>query len=178
MGLAQPLLHTHLPRDNPRPDLRRTRTRRPQPRRLRRRVDRLGSPLEIETPVDGSHIGSVRQVTRDEYDGIVDRAHEAYMEWHTVPATHRGEAIRQLGNRPRVKNESLGSCNARDEQDPGRGEGRGAVDDRHLRLRGRTVAPALRAHASLRRGIRTPMRTPTTPSIIACPEMTAPVAGV
>jgi len=68
-----------------------------------------GTPLEIETPVDGSRIGSVRQVTREEYDRIVARAHEAFLEWRTVPAPKRGEVVRQLGNRLREKKDALGA---------------------------------------------------------------------
>ncbi len=68
-----------------------------------------GDPLHIETPVDGSGIGSVRQVTPDEYDRIVARAHEAFMAWRKVPAPERGELVRQLGNRLREKKEALGA---------------------------------------------------------------------
>ncbi|MDT8368508.1 MAG: aldehyde dehydrogenase family protein [Longimicrobiales bacterium] len=68
-----------------------------------------GEPLEIDTPIDGSRIGSVRQVTREEYDRIVERAHEAFLSWRRVPAPRRGEVIRQLGNRLREKKEALGA---------------------------------------------------------------------
>ncbi len=68
-----------------------------------------GELLNIETPVDGSDLGSVRQVTREEYERIVDRAHQAFLEWRTVPAPQRGELVRQLGNRLREKKEALGA---------------------------------------------------------------------
>jgi len=68
-----------------------------------------GEVLEIETPVDGTRLGSVRQVTREEYDRIVDRAHQAFLEWRTVPAPKRGELVRQLGNRLREKKDALGA---------------------------------------------------------------------
>jgi aldehyde dehydrogenase (NAD+) len=51
----------------------------------------------------------VRQVTEDEYDGIVDRAHAAFLEWRKVPAPRRGEVVRQLGNRLRENKEALGA---------------------------------------------------------------------
>ncbi len=60
-----------------------------------------GPELEVITPIDGSRIGVVRQVTEDEYDGIVDRAHAAFLEWRKVPAPRRGDIVRQLGNRLR-----------------------------------------------------------------------------
>ncbi len=51
----------------------------------------------------------MRQVTEDEYDGIVDRAHAAFLEWRKVPAPRRGEVVRQLGNRLRENKEALGA---------------------------------------------------------------------
>jgi len=68
-----------------------------------------GESLDIETPVDGTPIGSVRQVTPEEYDRIVARAHDAFLEWRKVPAPRRGELIRQLGNRLRDKKDALGA---------------------------------------------------------------------
>ncbi len=65
-----------------------------------------GPELDVVTPVDGSRIATVQQVTEEEYDGIADRAHQAFLKWRTVPAPKRGELIRQLGNRLReVKSE-------------------------------------------------------------------------
>ncbi len=68
-----------------------------------------GELLEIETPVDGTRIGAVRQVTAEEYDRIVARAHEAFLQWRTVPAPQRGELVRQIGNRLRDKKDALGA---------------------------------------------------------------------
>jgi aldehyde dehydrogenase (NAD+) len=60
-----------------------------------------GPDLEVITPIDGSRIATVNQVTEEEYDGIVTRAHQAFLEWRKVPGPHRGEVVRQLGNRLR-----------------------------------------------------------------------------
>jgi aldehyde dehydrogenase (NAD+) len=60
-----------------------------------------GPDLEVITPIDGSRIATVQQVTEDEYDGIVARAHAAFLEWRKVPGPARGEVVRQLGNRLR-----------------------------------------------------------------------------
>jgi aldehyde dehydrogenase (NAD+) len=67
-----------------------------------------GPELEVITPIDGSHIATVRQVTEAEYDQIVDRAHKAFLDWRRVPAPRRGEIIRQLGNRLRHYKNELG----------------------------------------------------------------------
>jgi len=68
-----------------------------------------GPLLDVFTPVDGSRIGVVQQVTEDEFDAIVDRAHQAFLEWRTLPAPKRGEVVRQLGNALREKKEDLGA---------------------------------------------------------------------
>ena len=68
-----------------------------------------GPSLEVHSPVDGSRLGSVRQVTEDEYDRIVARAQEAFEGWRKVPAPKRGEVVRQLGNRLREQKEALGA---------------------------------------------------------------------
>ncbi|NLG43554.1 MAG: aldehyde dehydrogenase family protein [Phycisphaerae bacterium] len=68
-----------------------------------------GPTLDVITPIDGSHIGSVRQVTEAEYDRIVARAHEAFLSWRMVPAPKRGEIVRQLGVRLREYKQELGA---------------------------------------------------------------------
>ncbi len=68
-----------------------------------------GPELEIASPIDGSTLGRVREVTVEEYDRIVDRAQEAFLTWRTIPAPKRGEVVRQLGNRLREKKTALGA---------------------------------------------------------------------
>lgn len=67
-----------------------------------------GDLLEVTTPIDGTRIGAVQQVTVEEYDRIVDRAHEAFIKWRMLPAPQRGEVVRQLGNRLREMKKELG----------------------------------------------------------------------
>ena len=50
-----------------------------------------GPELQVTSPIDGSVLASVKQVTEEEYDRVVDRAHEAFLHWRTVPGPHRGE---------------------------------------------------------------------------------------
>ena len=68
-----------------------------------------GPVLDVITPIDGSKIGTVKQVTEDEYDRIVQRAHEAFLKWRMVPAPKRGEVVRQLGVRLREVKKELGA---------------------------------------------------------------------
>jgi L-aminoadipate-semialdehyde dehydrogenase len=68
-----------------------------------------GSDSEVFTPIDGSRIATVKQVTEEEYDEIVDRAHAAFLEWRKVPGPVRGDIVRRLGNRLREVKEELGA---------------------------------------------------------------------
>ena len=68
-----------------------------------------GPELEVITPIDGSRIATVTQVTEEEYDRVVDGAHAAYLEWRRLPAPKRGEVVRQLGNRLREVKRELGA---------------------------------------------------------------------
>ncbi len=67
-----------------------------------------GPEQEVITPIDGSRIATVRQVTEQEYDRIVERAYQAFLKWRTVPAPRRGDIVRQLGNRLRELKSELG----------------------------------------------------------------------
>ena len=68
-----------------------------------------GPALDVVTPIDGSRLATVQQVTAEEYDAIVDRAHAAFLAWRTMPAPRRGEIVRQLGNKLREKKDDLGA---------------------------------------------------------------------
>lgn len=68
-----------------------------------------GPELQVHSPNDGSLLATVQQVTEEEYDRIVDRAHQAFLEWRKVPAPRRGEVVRQLGNKLREKKDDLGA---------------------------------------------------------------------
>jgi len=67
-----------------------------------------GDELEVTTPIDGSVIATVTQVTEDEYELIAGRAHEAFLAWRRVPAPRRGEIVRQLGLKLREYKHELG----------------------------------------------------------------------
>ncbi|MBO6575618.1 MAG: aldehyde dehydrogenase family protein [Rhodothermales bacterium] len=68
-----------------------------------------GPLLDVTTPIDGSHIASVRQVTTEEYNRVVDSAHQAFLEWRKVPGPKRGEVVRQLGDALRAHKHELGA---------------------------------------------------------------------
>jgi aldehyde dehydrogenase (NAD+) len=60
-----------------------------------------GPELQVITPIDGTRIATVRQVTEREYDQVVEQAHRAFLTWRSVPAPKRGDLVRRLGNRLR-----------------------------------------------------------------------------
>ena len=65
-----------------------------------------GPTLEVHTPIDGSRLASVHEVTEEEYDEIVDRAHAAFLEWRKIPAPKRGEIVRENAATPQIR----GTC--------------------------------------------------------------------
>jgi aldehyde dehydrogenase (NAD+) len=67
-----------------------------------------GKLIESATPVDGSLIGTVNEITRSEYDKVVDTAQKAFKEWRKLPAPKRGEIVRQIGEELRAHKEPLG----------------------------------------------------------------------
>ncbi len=68
-----------------------------------------GPDLDVMTPIDGSRIATVRQVTEAEYDEIVERAQQAFLTWRRAPAPKRGDIVRQIGNRLRSVKQELGA---------------------------------------------------------------------
>ena len=68
-----------------------------------------GPEIEIHSPIDGTRLASVTEVTAEEYDAVVDRAHAAFLSWRKVPAPKRGEVVRQLGDRLRENKAALGA---------------------------------------------------------------------
>ena len=69
-----------------------------------------GPELEVITPIDGTRIATINQVTEGEYDQIAERAHRAFLAWCRLPAPRRGDIVRQLGNRLRQVKRELGEA--------------------------------------------------------------------
>ena len=64
--------------------------------------------LKIYSPVDGKYIASVYQASKEDYDKVVKKAHEAFLYWRNVPAPQRGEVVRKIGEKLREYKEPLG----------------------------------------------------------------------
>jgi aldehyde dehydrogenase (NAD+) len=67
-----------------------------------------GEKIESFSPVDGKLIGTVQGVNRKNYDEVIAKAGQAFVEWRTWPAPKRGEVVRQIGEALRKYKEPLG----------------------------------------------------------------------
>src|ERR1019366_196294 len=53
--------------------------------------------LPVHTPITGEIIGRVQQSSSAQTAAAIAAAHQAYLEWRSVPAPRRGELVRLLG---------------------------------------------------------------------------------
>ncbi|MFZ4428491.1 MAG: aldehyde dehydrogenase family protein [Saprospiraceae bacterium] len=67
-----------------------------------------GMYIDSLSPVDGQLIGRVSITTRREYDEVVAKAQEAFVQWRLIPAPRRGEVVRQYGEVLRKYKDPLG----------------------------------------------------------------------
>jgi len=67
-----------------------------------------GDETASYSPADGSLIAKVKNATIDDYELIMNRAQQAFLEWRIVPAPKRGEVVRQIGEALRRHKEDLG----------------------------------------------------------------------
>ena len=64
--------------------------------------------LEIQSPIDGSNIGRLKEHTDGDVADVASKAHAAFLEWRKVPAPVRGEFVRLLGEELRAAKNDLG----------------------------------------------------------------------
>ena len=67
-----------------------------------------GERIDSYSPVDGKLIASVNSATEADYEAVILKAQEAYLQWRTIPAPKRGEVVRQLAEKIRFYKEPLG----------------------------------------------------------------------
>lgn len=67
-----------------------------------------GETFTVTTPIDGAVIGELKGADEAQYNAVVEKAKEAFLEWRTWPAPARGEIIRQIGNKLRENKAELG----------------------------------------------------------------------
>src|ERR1035437_4326947 len=64
--------------------------------------------LRVESPIDGSELGSLAVHSEQQVEQIVNDAHQAFLQWRNTPAPRRGELIRLLGEELRLAKNDLG----------------------------------------------------------------------
>ncbi len=71
-------------------------------------VNTQGETIESFSPVDGQLIASVNAASAVDYEALILKSQEAFLEWRKIPAPKRGEIIRQFGDKLRDYKEPLG----------------------------------------------------------------------
>lgn len=67
-----------------------------------------GEKINSISPVDGTVIASVYSASEADYEAVILKAQEAFVEWKKVPAPKRGEVVRQLAEKLRENKDALG----------------------------------------------------------------------
>ncbi len=67
-----------------------------------------GELLSIKSPVDAQAIGTVEQISAEQFEEVAKQATEASTYWKNLPAPKRGEIVRQFGLRLRQYKPALG----------------------------------------------------------------------
>ncbi|MCH7548458.1 MAG: aldehyde dehydrogenase family protein [Candidatus Krumholzibacteriota bacterium] len=91
-------------------------------------IETSGKVIDITSPIDGALIAKVAQASADDYESVVSTAQAGFEEWRMIPAPHRGEVVRQIGEALRAHKEDLGALVAL-EMGKIRAEGEGEVQE-------------------------------------------------
>ncbi|TRL40607.1 L-piperidine-6-carboxylate dehydrogenase [Rhizobium straminoryzae] len=67
-----------------------------------------GGTLSVRSPITGTEIGKVAELSAEATAAAIDAAHQAFLAWRNVPAPKRGELIRLLGEELRAAKADLG----------------------------------------------------------------------
>ena len=67
-----------------------------------------GGTLTVRSPISGTEIGKLPEISAVDAKKAIDAAHQAFLEWRLVPAPKRGELIRLLGEELRAAKDALG----------------------------------------------------------------------
>jgi len=66
-----------------------------------------GKAQKVTTPINGEALGTVTNVTPQEFDAILAKCHQAFASWKLVPAPKRGEVVKALGDELRRNKAAL-----------------------------------------------------------------------
>ncbi|MBF5027342.1 L-piperidine-6-carboxylate dehydrogenase [Planobacterium oryzisoli] len=68
-----------------------------------------GEEITSYSPVDGVAIARIRTASMENYQEVMEKAREAFLEFRMMPAPKRGELVRQFGLKLRQKKQDLGT---------------------------------------------------------------------
>jgi aldehyde dehydrogenase (NAD+) len=68
-----------------------------------------GSELVSYSPVTGEPLARVRMAGPADYQAVIARAADSFLDWRMVPAPRRGEIVREIGNELRACKQDLGA---------------------------------------------------------------------
>lgn len=68
-----------------------------------------GKELVSTSPADGKEIAKVVQANKEDYEKVINNAHETFLKWRMLPAPKRGEIVRQIANELRKYKKPLGA---------------------------------------------------------------------
>src|SRR3954471_10955412 len=68
-----------------------------------------GAEIAARSPIDGVTLASVRWAQPADVERAVSAAHQAFLQWRTVPAPKRGEFVRRIGEKLRQRKNELGT---------------------------------------------------------------------
>ncbi len=71
-------------------------------------LDTKGQNTSSASPINGEMIANIINASIDDYEQIMTKAQEVFLEWRKWPAPKRGEVVRQIGEALRNKKEALG----------------------------------------------------------------------
>jgi aldehyde dehydrogenase (NAD+) len=66
-----------------------------------------GKAQKVVSPIDGGTLGTVTNVTPQEFDAILAKCHQAFASWKLVPAPKRGEVVKAIGDELRRNKAAL-----------------------------------------------------------------------
>ena len=66
-----------------------------------------GRSQDVVSPVDGEKLAAVTNISKDEFEAVLGRCHQAFGSWRLVPAPKRGEVVKELGDELRRNKEAL-----------------------------------------------------------------------
>ena len=68
-----------------------------------------GSEMHSSSPATGEVLASIRTAGPADYENVMARASDAFLEWRMIPAPKRGEVVREIGNELRAHKAELGA---------------------------------------------------------------------